>query len=127
MVAAVNAHGPRLHAIVAPENLPERFAAAAVAVTAGGTTVYELALLRTPMLLVCTAENQRRTCERFGAAGAAHYAGWHADLTPEAFARVLATVAADAELLGRLSARAAELVDGLGAVRVVEAMMGGGL
>ena len=79
------------------------------------------------MLLLCTAENQRRTCERFAAAGAAHHAGWHADLAPEALARELAGMAADAELRRRFSARAAELVDGLGAVRVVEAMLGGGV
>ena len=48
----IDAHAPRLRAVVAPADLPRRFAAAPLAVTAGGTTIYELAHLHTPMLRV---------------------------------------------------------------------------
>jgi UDP-2,4-diacetamido-2,4,6-trideoxy-beta-L-altropyranose hydrolase len=126
LLASIEAHGPRLHAVVAPDNLPERFAGAEFAVTAGGTTLYELALLRTPMFLLCTAENQRRTCERFAAAGAARFAGWHADIAPAALAQSLAEFAAYAAGRSALAERASTLADGLGAVRVVETMLGGG-
>jgi len=95
-------------------------------VTAGGTTLYELALLRAPMFVLCTAENQRRTCERFAAAGAAHYAGWHADLAPAALAQALVAYSEDAPLRAARAERAAALVDGRGAERVVDAMIGEG-
>lgn len=125
LIATINAAGPRLTAVVAPENLPTRFARAAFAVTAGGTTLYELALLRTPMFVLCTAENQRRTCEHFAATGAARYLGWHEELEPGRLATALAAFASAASLRAELAARAAALVDGRGAARVVDAMRGG--
>ena len=118
----IDAHAPRLRAVVAPADLPRRFAAAPLAVTAGGTTIYELALLQTPMLLLCTADNQRRTCANFAAAGAAQYLGWHAELAPAELARMLVAMLTDGPRLAALTASAGCLVDGRGASRVVEAM-----
>ncbi|HLP06839.1 MAG TPA: UDP-2,4-diacetamido-2,4,6-trideoxy-beta-L-altropyranose hydrolase [Opitutaceae bacterium] len=125
LLAAIAAAAPRLTAVVAPHDLPTRFARAAFAVTAGGTTLYELALLRTPLLVLCTAENQRRTCEQFAAAGAARYLGWHEELEPDRLAEALAEFASAASLHAELAARAAALVDGRGAARVVDEMPGG--
>lgn len=126
LAGLVAAHAPRLQAVVAPENLPERFARAAMAVTAGGSTLYELALLRTPMLVLCTAENQRRTCERLAAIGAAQYAGWHAEVTPATLAELITSLGRDAARREELVERAGCLGDGHGAARVVDAMLGGG-
>lgn len=123
LAGLVAAHAPRLQAVVAPENLPERFARAALAVTAGGSTLYELALLRTPMLVLCTAENQRRTCERLAAIGAAQYAGWHAEVTPATLAALITSLGRDAARREELFERAGCLVDGHGAARVVDAMI----
>lgn len=124
---AIDAHAPRLQALVAPADLPRRFAAAPLAVTAGGTTIYELALLHTPMLLLCTADNQRRTCANFAMAGAAQFAGWHAEVAPVELARMLVAMRTDGPRLAALTAAAGCLVDGRGASRVVEAMSGGGV
>jgi UDP-2,4-diacetamido-2,4,6-trideoxy-beta-L-altropyranose hydrolase len=124
LAAAIAVLEPRLQVVVAPADLAERFARAAFAVTAGGTTLYELALLRTPMLVLCTAENQRRTCERFAAAGAVLFAGWHADAGPEALAGMIVVLAGDAAGRAELAERAAGVVDGRGAARVVDAMTG---
>ncbi|MFT3829180.1 MAG: UDP-2,4-diacetamido-2,4,6-trideoxy-beta-L-altropyranose hydrolase [Opitutaceae bacterium] len=125
LLVAVDGAGPRLAAVVAPDDLPTRFARAAFAVTAGGTTLYELALLRTPLLVLCTAENQRRTCEHFAARGAARYLGWHEELEPRRLAAALAEFATAAAVRTELATRAAALVDGRGAARVVDAMQGG--
>jgi len=124
--AAIDAHVPRLQVLVAPADLPARFARAALAVTAGGTTLYELALLHTPMLLLCTADNQRRTCEKFAAAGAANFAGWHAAVAPTELARMLAAMLTDGPRCAAFAASAGRLVDGRGAGRVVETLRGGG-
>ncbi len=122
LTAAIGAHLPRLQSVVAPADLPARFARAPLAVTAGGTTLYELALLHTPMLLLCTADNQRRTCEKFAAAGAAQFAGWHAAVAPTELARMLAAMLTDGPRCAAFAASAGRLVDGRGASRVVEAM-----
>ena len=122
LTVAIDAHAPRLQAVVAPADLPARFARAPLAVTAGGTTLYELALLHTPMLLLCTADNQRRTCEKFAAAGAAQFAGWHAAVAPTELARMLAAMLTDGPRCAAFAASAGRLVDGRGASRVVEAM-----
>lgn len=126
LLVAINASGPRLRAVCAPEDLPVRFAQAACAVTAGGSTLYELALLGTPMLVLATAGNQCRTCERFAAAGVARYLGWHADLARAELAAGIAAFAADGAAQRRYSARAATLVDGRGASRVADALLAGG-
>ncbi len=123
LLQQVEAHAPRLRALVAPPNLPEVFARAEVALTAGGSTLYELAYLGTPMLVLATAENQRRTCEQFAACGAADYLGWHADLPPADLARMLAAAGSG---IRRGAAAVTPLVDGGGAARVVDAMRGGG-
>lgn len=117
--AAIEANAPRLRAWVAPTTLPELFASARFAVSAGGSTLYELSMLRTPVFVLCTAENQRRTCERFAASGAAHYAGWHGDLAPTRLAEELVRYARAP------GCGAAPLVDGRGAARVVDVMIGG--
>jgi UDP-2,4-diacetamido-2,4,6-trideoxy-beta-L-altropyranose hydrolase len=121
----IDAHAPRLRSVVSPADLPRRFAAAPLVVTAGGTTIYELALLHTPMLLLCTADNQRRTCANFAAADAVRYAGWHADISSSALAKSLADFTADAADRCALAERASTLVDGRGAERVVDVMRGG--
>ncbi len=125
LTAAIDVHSPRLESVVAPADLPRRFAAAPLAVTAGGTTIYELALLHTPMLLLCTADNQRRTCVNFAAAGAARYVGWHAEVASAELARVLVSMLTDGPSRDGCAASAARLVDGHGAGRVVDVMCGG--
>jgi UDP-2,4-diacetamido-2,4,6-trideoxy-beta-L-altropyranose hydrolase len=125
LTAAISIHSPRIQSVVAPADLPARFTRAPLAVTAGGTTLYELALLHTPMLLLCTADNQRRTCEKFAVAGAAQLAGWHGAVAPAELARMVAALLADRPRRVTLAASAGRLVDGHGASRVVETMSGG--
>lgn len=120
LLAAAVGLAPRVATFVAPDNLPARFAKAAFVVTAGGTTLYELSLLRVPMLVLCTAENQRKTCESFAAAGAVRYLGWHADVGPAEIAAAVVAMADDDQLRSQLAAAAGRLVDGLGPVRVAE-------
>lgn len=122
LVRALRACSPRLRAHVSPADLPEMMATAGFAITAGGSTLYELALFGTPMFVLATAENQRRTSERFGAAHAAHFAGWHADLTPEALAAEIALFRRDLPRRTALGETAGRLVDGRGASRVADVL-----
>ncbi|MCX8156080.1 MAG: UDP-2,4-diacetamido-2,4,6-trideoxy-beta-L-altropyranose hydrolase [Verrucomicrobiae bacterium] len=100
------------------DDMPRLMAEADLALAAGGTTVWELAVMGLPALLLCLADNQRRNCEALAAAGAALNLGWHAEATPEAIAQALEALAADAPRRGAMSAAGRQLVDGRGAGRV---------
>jgi len=124
-MVAIDRQAPRLKAHLSPMNMPEVLRGAKLAVTAGGTTLYELASLGVPMVILAIAENQRPTCERFAVADAAGYAGWYGELTPARLVEEIMVYWTEPELLRTLATRARSLVDGRGAARVVAAMTGG--
>jgi len=126
LAVAIDRHAPRLKAHLSPMNMPEVLRGAKLAVTAGGTTLYELASLGVPMLMIATAENQRPTCECFAAADAAGYAGWHGGLTPARLVEEIMVYWTEPDVLRTLAQRARNLVDGHGAGRVVEVLRGVG-
>ena len=125
LMVAIDRQAPRLKAHLSPMNMPEVLRGAKLAVTAGGTTLYELASLGVPMVILAIAENQRPTCERFAVADAAGYAGWYGELTPARLVEEIMVYWTEPELLRTLATRARSLVDGRGAARVVAAMTGG--
>jgi UDP-2,4-diacetamido-2,4,6-trideoxy-beta-L-altropyranose hydrolase len=85
-----------IEVLVNPPNLPELMSRAHVAISAAGSSCWELACLGLPMLLIITADNQRGVAARLEELGLAVCLGWE-----------------EARLL----------VDGRGAGRVVEAML----
>ncbi|WCJ58883.1 UDP-2,4-diacetamido-2,4,6-trideoxy-beta-L-altropyranose hydrolase [Fontisphaera persica] len=99
-------------------DMPARMAEADLAIAAGGTTVWELAFMGLPALLLCLADNQRRNCHELAAAGAAVNLGWHETATPDQIAAALTALAADATRRAAMSAAGRALVDGRGAERV---------
>lgn len=103
-------------------DMPAMMRWAQLAIAGAGTTTWELAFMGVPTLLVILAENQRRVAESMQAEGAAVNLGWHHALQPDAVARTLASVCADAEARGRMAARGQSLVDGRGGQRVFAAM-----
>jgi len=104
------------------DDVPQRMAWADIAVTAAGSTSWELARIGTPQLAIVLAENQRAIERGLEQEGLAVALGRHADLRPE---RIIAAVRALARDPGRrreLSRRGRKLVDGQGAPRVLAAM-----
>lgn len=99
-----------------------------LAVTAGGSTVYELAALGVPFVCFSYAENQELLTEYIGRESVAGYAGaWHKDAaqTLENIAWRTAELAADAGQRKRFAKRERTLVDGHGADRLAELLCGG--
>jgi len=94
-----------------------------LAVSAAGSTAWELACLGTPMALVPVAENQQVVYGPLVAAGAAVGLGAAADASPASWGRLLAPVLADADRRESLSRSAARLIDGAGAQRVADAIV----
>ncbi len=96
-------------------------------VTAGGSTCWELAARACPMAAITTAENQTRLVGELEARSAALVLGRHQDLSPQQLANQLSPLVEDPDLRQHLSTAAAQAVDGLGALRVVEQMLSPGI
>ena len=118
--AAAGPHPVEL--VVDARDMPRRMAWADLAVTAAGSTSWELARAGTPQIAIVLAGNQQPIERGLEAAGLAVGLGWHADLRPEQIAAAVRDLAGDGARRAELSRRGRELVDGRGALRVLAAM-----
>jgi UDP-2,4-diacetamido-2,4,6-trideoxy-beta-L-altropyranose hydrolase len=94
-----------------------------LAITAGGSTCWELACLGLSAVTIVLAENQRCVAEELSVAGIAVNAGSHRDLSVEHLAAKLESILYSSFRRLRMSQRGRELVDGRGADRVVSALL----
>lgn len=120
---AVRANHPNVTWVSAPDGLADELHRAAVAVVAGGVTLYEAAALATPAVAIAVVPAQQLTIRGFARRGAAIDAGIATD--PSAFAHAADAVA---DLLShpghatRLGGTASHLIDGRGVFRVADAV-----
>lgn len=122
--AAAAARHP-VEVVVAPPDLPALVADAALALSAGGGTLVELAAAGVPAVAVEVAANQRRGIAALAEAGAVVTAGAAGDPAPGLEQRLAAEVAAllaDPGRRGEMAAAGRGLVDGQGARRIAEAL-----
>ncbi len=135
ILGPANAHGESLNSVlkalrrkhdvellVDPPDLSGVLARAELAISAAGTTCWELASLGVPLAIVAVADNQLPGAAALAKRGMAINLGWHKDLTAGAVLQQLRALLAKPELLRRLSDNARTLIDGRGAGRVVERM-----
>jgi UDP-2,4-diacetamido-2,4,6-trideoxy-beta-L-altropyranose hydrolase len=106
-------------------NMAELMAWADVAISAGGTTCWELCLLALPALLIDVAENQRRVVRELQQVHCAVHLGSAREVSADQLSRELEKALRSQELRQDLATRARELVDGNGAPRVVAALLNG--
>ncbi len=114
----------RLHCDVA--DMAGLMAAADIAVTAGGSTIYELAVLGVPFICFSCAENQEPLTEYIGAHRIAGFGGAFHRSPGEAAERVgslFRELASDENLRRRYHDNEKRLVDGYGAKRLAEALI----
>ncbi len=104
-------------------NVAELMAAADVAVSAAGTTCWELCLLGLPALLFDVAANQTALASELDRRGCAVHVG-DQSVGPETIAAQLTRVLQSYELRQSLSHGCRQLVDGHGAGRVVSVLRG---
>jgi UDP-2,4-diacetamido-2,4,6-trideoxy-beta-L-altropyranose hydrolase len=133
VVGAANSHGAEIEAAVAgcgsavrvverAADMSELMRWADVAVSAAGTTCWELAYLGLPSLLLVLADNQRPAARELQKRGVAVDMGWHAGCGVQEIAGVLERLMADAGKRGEMSRVGRLLIDGGGADRVVEVL-----
>ena len=98
---------------------------AQAAVSAGGTSVLELASRGLPTLLIAIADNQLAICRTMQERQMMAFAGWHEDLSGSSLGEALGQFVSSSNSSQRaaFAARGRDLVDGRGASRVAREMM----
>ncbi len=113
----------RLEILAGVRNMVPLMDWAQMAVSAGGTSVLELASRALPTLLITVADNQAAICALLAEAGVMRHAGWHHELDVSTLAAMMQGLAEDGPRRARMAELGRALVDGLGAVRVAGEML----
>ena len=134
VVGSGNPHQEQLRAIAArlpgvrmqhdPANMAELMCEADVAVSAAGSTCWELAYLGVPMIVTVIAKNQEKNAQALAECGAAINLGWHENVPLTEISRSIEQLAGDAARRRAMSEAARNLVDGLGAKLVINVLRG---
>jgi UDP-2,4-diacetamido-2,4,6-trideoxy-beta-L-altropyranose hydrolase len=101
-------------------DLPELMVWADLAVTAGGSTCWELAYMGVPSLIIVIADNQRRNAEELDKRGIAQYLGRSGQITVESVAQGVMNLLSSFDARAEMSKRGRKVVDGSGAERIVK-------
>ena len=109
------------------ENMPELMAWADLAISSAGSTCWELAFMRLPVLLLVVADNQNCVADRLEVAGAAINLGRQSAVSPLEISRALLRLLRDRGEREAMARSGRNLVDGEGAARVVKCLQGGGM
>jgi UDP-2,4-diacetamido-2,4,6-trideoxy-beta-L-altropyranose hydrolase len=103
-------------------NMAELMAHADIAISAAGSTCWELCLLGLPSILLDVAANQIPIAIEMERRGCAIYAGHGNTISVNELAHAVENLLASPKIRESMSHHSRELVDGLGAERVVSAM-----
>lgn len=101
-------------------NMSELMAWADLAVIAGGTSCLEAAFMGLPALVLVLADNQRPVAEAIEANGAGQNLGWYSDVSAQDIGSAIRQLAQNHGGRDAMARTGRELVDGLGAVRVLK-------
>ncbi len=103
-------------------NMPEKMAWADMIISGSGTTTWELSFMGLAGLVIIMADNQIDIAKEVDRVGLAVNLGWANDLSPKAIGENLKELIRDPNKRSEMSSIGRQLVDGLGARRVVVAM-----
>ena len=103
-------------------NMPEIMAMTDVAISAGGSTCWELCFFGKPFLVLITAENQRGIARGLDKVGSAICLGWHQDVTINQIKTNLESLLNDTQGRRELSTKGRKIIDGQGRYRVLDAV-----
>lgn len=119
----VQGNGTRVRIVSDAENMAYVMASADLAVTAGGMTVFELAALGVPVLMLQIADNQVAVARAWQQCGYGVDLGPLERLDPGELQREIMSLMQDTARRESMSARGKALVDGWGAKRVAQALL----
>ena len=119
---AVAQHAASMRLVVNATNMPDLMAWADLAISAAGSTSWELAFFGVPSALVVAADNQLGIASSLNIAGFSLDLGRHTATSPQKIASAIAPFLEEAARRREMSARGRQLVDGHGARRVAAAL-----
>jgi UDP-2,4-diacetamido-2,4,6-trideoxy-beta-L-altropyranose hydrolase len=102
-----------------PDNMAELMAWADLAVSASGSTSWELAFMGLPSFMIVTSENQEPVARELQVMGVSQNLGWHTELTETETARTLIALILDRQKRQEMSCRGRKLVDGKGTEKIL--------
>jgi UDP-2,4-diacetamido-2,4,6-trideoxy-beta-L-altropyranose hydrolase len=105
-------------------NMAELMSWADVAISAAGTTCWEMCLLALPSLLIDVADNQMAIAQELDRRGCARHLGGRNNVTPEKIAENLKQLLESSEIRQAMARCCRQLVDARGAGRVVSILRG---
>ena len=117
-----NGSGIPVAVVDAPSQMPELMEWADVAVSAAGSTSWELLFMQVPFVGISVADNQRPSARRLSEMGLAVMLDWSSQMRSEDIASALKALIPDAHRRSVMARRGRELVDGRGVERVIAAM-----
>ncbi|MGH7931134.1 MAG: UDP-2,4-diacetamido-2,4,6-trideoxy-beta-L-altropyranose hydrolase [Candidatus Binatia bacterium] len=112
----------RLELLTCISEMAPLMAWADLAMTAAGSTCWELACVGLPAVTLIVAENQRAIAEELDAAGVVFNLGWHKEVSADRIASTVDGLLYSSFRRLRMSQRGRVLVDGRGAERVAIAL-----
>lgn len=118
---AARAHN-RVEIVVDPPDMPELMVWADLAVSAAGSTSWELALTGLPPLFIIVSENQRQNAYELEKHGFGLCLGEHSCFDKISFRQLLDRLMADRSLRAGFCSQGKSIVDGFGAARVAEVL-----
>jgi len=110
----------RFQFLTSTKTMPQLMAWADVAISAGGSTCWELAYMGLPSLVGVLAENQLGIAQALGERGMALNLGWFHEVDEIEIASALVEIMSDVEKRKEMSLKGREAIDGLGAKRVCD-------
>lgn len=122
---AVRANGASFQVHRDPADVATLMAAADLAISAAGSTCWELCCLGIPSILVAVAGDQIRVAAALARAGASESLGWHSRVTAARIGEAARSLLADVDRRESMGRAARALVDGRGAGRVTAVMAEG--
>ena len=106
-------------------SMPELMAWADVAISAGGSTCWEMAFMGLPSLIITLADNQDGIAEGLGKAGAGIDLGWHENISIKQCSQALKEILQNKNKRSSFSEQGQKLVNGKGCQKVIKAMLAG--
>jgi len=93
-----------------------------LAITAGGSTCWELAFMGVPSLVLAVAENQRGIARALHEVGTARFLGWADEVAAVDLADAISDLTGSPAERERMASIGQSTIDGRGRERVVETM-----
>lgn len=123
--AAAAASAGAMRVIRNAANMPELMAWADVAISSGGTTVWELAFMGVPSLVGLIAPIEEQAAVGLESHGLFRVIGWFDRLPTDELAAIIRSYVEDRAARLEASTRARQVVDGKGRRRTIDAMLHG--